>query len=84
MIVWAATMGFTLLLGPIPPIHGHLGCDLHRAMCRSACSSYRCLTGTEMIVWGEDTTATNTGGRYSPSSDTWAATSTEQLPGEPL
>jgi hypothetical protein len=35
-------------------------------------------TGTEMIVWGGDTTAlnlVNTGGRYDPSSDTWTPTS---------
>jgi N-acetylneuraminic acid mutarotase len=31
-------------------------------------------TGTEMIVWGgTDNIPTNTGGRYSPSTDTWAA-----------
>ncbi len=36
-------------------------------------------TGTEMIVWGgrsASSTALNTGGRYSPSTDTWVATST--------
>ena len=36
-------------------------------------------TGTEMIVWGGNTgwfTPTNTGGRYTPSSDSWTATST--------
>jgi len=35
-------------------------------------------TGTEMIVWGGETTggATETGGRYSPATDTWTPTST--------
>ena len=38
-------------------------------------------TGAEMIVWGgqlppSNTTYTNTGGRYDPSTDSWAATST--------
>jgi N-acetylneuraminic acid mutarotase len=36
-------------------------------------------TGTEMIVWGGGTsnsTTWNTGGRYDPATDTWAATST--------
>ncbi len=37
-------------------------------------------TGTEMIVWGgwdmTSPTRVNTGGRYNPSTDTWAATST--------
>jgi N-acetylneuraminic acid mutarotase len=36
-------------------------------------------TGSEMIVWGGNTTGTlsvNTGARYNPSTDSWAATST--------
>ena len=36
-------------------------------------------TNTEMIVWGGyhyNSTQTNTGGRYNPSTDSWAATST--------
>jgi len=36
-------------------------------------------TGTEMIIWGGHANITgdlNTGGRYNPSTDTWAATST--------
>jgi N-acetylneuraminic acid mutarotase len=42
-------------------------------------------TGTEMIVWGgTDTfsgnTGLNTGGRYNPSTDSWAATSTTSAP----
>src|SRR5262245_45888622 len=43
-------------------------------------------TGTEMIVWGgsffDDTTfeVLNTGGRYNPSTDTWTATSTTNVP----
>ena len=40
-------------------------------------------TGTEMIVWGgyDDASFLNTGGRYTPSSDSWTATSTgDELP----
>ncbi len=42
-------------------------------------------TGSEMIVWGgyDDTTFfgdLNTGGRYNPSTDSWAATSTANAP----
>jgi len=43
-------------------------------------------TGTEMIVWGgkDDffnvTSTTNTGARYDPSTDSWAATSTTNAP----
>ena len=35
-------------------------------------------TGSEMIVWGGDLygSPTNTGGKYSPATDTWTATST--------
>src|SRR5205807_5662931 len=35
-------------------------------------------TGSEMIVWGGDLygSATNTGGKYRPATDTWTATST--------
>ena len=34
-------------------------------------------TGTEMIIWGGYTgTCVNTGGRYNPATDSWAATST--------
>jgi len=39
-------------------------------------------TGTEMIVWGGDALggASNTGGRYNPSTDSWTATSTTNAP----
>jgi hypothetical protein len=38
-------------------------------------------TGSEMIVWGgQDVTDLNTGGRYSPSTDSWTATSTTNAP----
>jgi hypothetical protein len=44
-------------------------------------------TGTVMIVWGgsskipdDKTTLTNSGGRYNPSTDSWAATSTTGAP----
>jgi N-acetylneuraminic acid mutarotase len=42
-------------------------------------------TGNEMIVWGGCTTslfcaATNTGGRYNPSTNSWTATSTTNAP----
>src|ERR1043165_7537547 len=39
-------------------------------------------TGTEMIVWGglNVTGELNTGGRYSPSTDSWTATSTANAP----
>ena len=41
-------------------------------------------TGTEMIVWGGETCCPlvyfNTGGRYSPSTDTWVATTSIQAP----
>src|SRR5439155_1608499 len=39
-------------------------------------------TGTEMIIWGGDdgVNTLNTGGRYSPSTDTWTATSTTNAP----
>src|SRR5437660_12065186 len=34
-------------------------------------------TGSEMIVWGGETTGiVNTGGRYNPVTDSWIATST--------
>jgi hypothetical protein len=35
-------------------------------------------TGTEMIVWGDS--GDTSGGRYNPSTDTWAATSTTNAP----
>ena len=39
-------------------------------------------TGSEMIVWGGLGVEVdfNTGGRYSPSTDTWTATSTTNAP----
>lgn len=40
-------------------------------------------TGTEMIVWGGtnyDVSVGNTGGRYSPSTDSWASVSTANSP----
>jgi N-acetylneuraminic acid mutarotase len=38
-------------------------------------------TGTEMIIWGGfGGTVLNTGGRYNPSTDSWAATSTANAP----
>jgi N-acetylneuraminic acid mutarotase len=37
-------------------------------------------TGTEMIVWGGGSQGVNTGGRYNPSTDTWAATSLRNAP----
>jgi N-acetylneuraminic acid mutarotase len=40
-------------------------------------------TGSEMIVWGGQTISggvTNTGGRYSPSTDSWTATNTTNAP----
>ena len=39
-------------------------------------------TGSEMIIWGGYTVGIyfNTGGRYSPSTDTWTATSTTNAP----
>jgi N-acetylneuraminic acid mutarotase len=41
-------------------------------------------TGNEMIVWGgynyQDNLFFNTGGRYSPTTDTWIATSTQNAP----
>jgi N-acetylneuraminic acid mutarotase len=46
-------------------------------------------TGSEMIIWGgqeynqfihDPTTGTNTGGRFSPSTDTWVATSNNNVP----
>jgi N-acetylneuraminic acid mutarotase len=41
-------------------------------------------TGSEMIVWGGDSCLVgceeNTGGRYSPSTDSWTATSTTNAP----
>ena len=45
-------------------------------------------TGSEMIVWGGDNGTGyplmyfNTGGRYNPSTDTWTATSTINVPSE--
>jgi len=44
-------------------------------------------TGSEMIVWGGETVSRNvirlnTGGRYSPATDTWTATSTTDAPSE--
>jgi N-acetylneuraminic acid mutarotase len=40
------------------------------------------LTGSEMIVWGgtDDIINFNTGGRYNPSTDSWASTSTTNAP----
>ena len=35
-------------------------------------------TGSEMIIWGGS--QLNTGGRYNPSTDSWAATSTTNAP----
>src|SRR5437764_1693575 len=39
-------------------------------------------TGTEMIVWGGNSSGSylNTGGRYNPSTDSWTATSTTNAP----
>src|ERR1051326_4310234 len=37
-------------------------------------------TGSEMIVWGGEFPAVNTGGRYDPSTDSWTATSTINAP----
>jgi N-acetylneuraminic acid mutarotase len=37
-------------------------------------------TGSEMIVWGNGSPVTNTGGRYNPSTDSWTATSTVDAP----
>ena len=39
-------------------------------------------TGTEMIVWGGNTSGgyLNTGGRYNPATDSWIATSTTNAP----
>jgi hypothetical protein len=37
-------------------------------------------TGSEMIVWGGEFPASNTGGRYNPSTDSWTATSTTNAP----
>ena len=37
-------------------------------------------TGSEMIVWGGEFPAVNTGGRYNPSTDSWTATSTTNAP----
>jgi hypothetical protein len=37
-------------------------------------------TGSEMIVWGGEFPASNTGGRYNPSTDSWTATSTTNRP----
>jgi hypothetical protein len=41
-------------------------------------------TGSEMIVWGGSSVSfpeeTNTGGRYNPSTDSWAATNTANAP----
>ena len=37
-------------------------------------------TGSEMIVWGGEFPALNTGGRYNPSTDSWTATSTTNAP----
>jgi Galactose oxidase, central domain len=40
-------------------------------------------TGSEMIVWGggaDASTYLNTGARYNPSTDSWAATSTTNAP----
>jgi N-acetylneuraminic acid mutarotase len=41
-------------------------------------------TGTEMIVWGgyDDNGPLSTGGRYTPSTDSWVATSTANAPTE--
>ena len=37
-------------------------------------------TGTEMIIWGSGWYGDTSGGRYNPSTDTWAATSTTNAP----
>src|SRR5438093_6733188 len=37
-------------------------------------------TGSEMIVWGGEFPASNTGGGYNPSTDSWTATSTTNAP----
>jgi N-acetylneuraminic acid mutarotase len=37
-------------------------------------------TGTEMIIWGSGWQGDTSGGRYNPSTDTWAATSTTNAP----
>jgi len=38
-------------------------------------------TGSEMIVWGGSFPFLNTGGRYTPGTDSWAATSASNAPG---
>jgi N-acetylneuraminic acid mutarotase len=37
-------------------------------------------TGTEMIIWGSGWQGDTSGGRYNPSTDTWASTSTTNTP----
>jgi hypothetical protein len=53
-----------------------MGSDAYRAIHAAV------WTGKEMIVWGGDgdVTYSNTGGRYNPATDTWAATSTTNAP----
>ena len=59
------------------------GQPLASRMCLEARSGHQAVwTGTEMIVWGgvNGIGSLSTGGRYNPSTDSWAATSTANAP----
>jgi N-acetylneuraminic acid mutarotase len=81
MIVWGGVRNDGGRYNPVS--------DSWRPMSTSGAPSPRFLTtpavwtGREMIVWGgllTTTTATDTGGRYDPATDTWSATSTTDTP----
>ena len=82
MIVWGGTRRRPNLehRRPLRPVDGHLGGDVDgRERPVGAFDHTAVWTGTEMIVWGgtDDVGSyPNTGGRYDPATDTWAATST--------
>ena len=61
---------------PLRPGHGHVDAD-ERQRTASAREWHTAVwTGTEMIVWGGDDRfngTVNTGGRYTPATDTWQA-----------
>ncbi len=80
MVVWGGGNAATNTGGRYNPATDTWTATSTGANCPAARVNHTAIwTGTQMIVWGGETnsgTALNTGGVYTPSTDTWSATST--------
>ena len=83
MIIWGGArrqLAYFQLRREIQSRHRQLGSHQYHWRAPSRNTHTAVWTGNEMVVWGGGPDYFNTGGRYNPGTNSWAATSTTNAP----